>query len=207
VIVIVDYGMGNLGSIANMLKKIRVKAIISSNIVDIERASKIILPGIGAFDAGMQELEKRGLIPILNRKVLKDKTPILGVCLGMQLFTQQSEEGHCSGLGWFDAETVRFQYKADQSDLKIPNMGWNSIHITQSNPILNDEAEEDLWFYFVHSYHVVCRNHNNILATSFNGYEFAAAIIKDNIIGTQFHPEKSHKYGMELMKNFVENTI
>jgi imidazole glycerol-phosphate synthase subunit HisH len=205
-IIIVDYGMGNLGSIANMLKKVRAEAKISSKIADIEQANKIILPGVGAFDAGMQKLEELGLIAVLNNRVLEDRTPILGVCLGMQLFTQRSEEGTLPGLGWFDAETVRFKFRSDQSDLKIPHMGWNSIRISQPNPIWDDEFSEDPWFYFVHSYHVVCRNDNNILATSFNGYEFPAAIIKDNIIGTQFHPEKSHKYGMKLMKNFVENT-
>jgi len=205
-IVIVDYGMGNLGSIINMLKKVRAEAIISSKAADIERASKIILPGVGAFDAGMQNLEERGLISVLNSKVLKDKTPILGVCLGMQLFTQRSEEGHLQGLGWFDAETVRFNFKSEQSHLKIPHMGWNSIRVAQPNPIWEYGTAENPWFYFVHSYHVVCRNDNNVLATSSNGYAFSAAIIKENIIGTQFHPEKSHKYGMTLMKNFVENT-
>lgn len=204
-IVIVDYGMGNPRSIANMLKKIRAEACISSDITVIEKASKIILPGVGAFDTGIQNLNDRQLIPILNHKVLEEKTPILGICLGMQLFTRSSQEGKMPGIGWFDAETIRFKFSQKEKNLKIPHMGWNSVSFKKRNPIWTDNGSELPWFYFVHSYHVVCHNEDNILATFSNGFEFTAAIIKDNIIGTQFHPEKSHRYGMTLMKNFVEN--
>ncbi len=203
-IVIIDYGMGNLGSIANMLKKVGVKAIISSDVAAIEKADKLILPGVGAFDNGMRNLRKLNLIPILNDKVIRDKTPILGPCLGMQLFTQKSEEGTLPGLGWLKAETVRFRFDGAQPNLKIPHMGWNVVQLKQPSSIFADMYEEPR-FYFVHSYHVTCHHNSNVLTSTHHGYEFASAVIKDNIIGTQFHPEKSHKFGMKLLKNFAEH--
>jgi len=201
-IVIIDYGMGNLGSIANMLKKIGAAAVASSEAAVIERADELILPGVGAFDNGMKNLARRGLIPLLNAKVLQEKTPILGLCLGMQLFTQRSEEGELPGLGWFDAETVRFRFGKDQQGLKIPHMGWNYIRIQQPSELFA-EMPEDLRFYFVHSYHLVCKDERDVLATTFYGYEFPSIVMKDNMIGAQFHPEKSHKFGMRLFRNFV----
>lgn len=202
-IVVVDYGMGNLGSIANMLKKVGAKAMVSSDISVIESADKLILPGVGAFDNGMKNLSDLGLVPILSAKVIRDETPILGLCLGMQLFTQRSEEGNLPGLGWIEAETIRFKFDKDQPGLKIPHMGWNSIKIKRLSRIFDDMYEEPR-FYFVHSYYVVCKNDRDVLATTCYGYEFASAVMRDNIVGTQFHPEKSHKFGMKLLKNFVE---
>ncbi len=203
-IVIIDYGMGNLGSIANMLKKVGAKAVISSDIATIENADKLILPGVGAFDHGMRNLNELGLIPLLNTKVLQDKTPTLGVCLGMQLFSQKSEEGILSGLGWIEAETRRFNFNQEQLGLKVPHMGWNLINLKQPHPVFTDMYEEPR-FYFVHSYHVVCQQRENILATSHYGYEFVSAVARENIVGVQFHPEKSHKFGMKLYRNFAEN--
>jgi glutamine amidotransferase len=203
-IVIIDYGLGNLGSIANMLKKVRVEAIISSNTETIKNADKLILPGVGAFDHGMTNLEDRGLIPILNELVFENKIPILGLCLGMQLFTRGSEEGDKPGLGWIDAETVRFRFDPVQTGLKIPHMGWNSVQPKAESPIWHQWHGEETRFYFVHSYHVKCQYERNVLATTNYGYEFPSMIIQSNIIGTQFHPEKSHKYGMKLMSNFAE---
>ena len=202
-IVIVDYGMGNLGSIANMFKKIGAEATISSEAAAIERADKLVLPGVGAFDNGMKNLAERGLIPLLSAKVLQDKTPILGLCLGMQLFTWRSEEGELPGLGWLDAETVRFKFDAANAHLKIPHMGWNALQICQSHPIFAD-ADEEPRFYFVHSYHVVCADLQTVLAQTYYGYDFVSAVVKDNIVGLQFHPEKSHKFGMKLLRNFAE---
>ena len=201
-IVIVDYGMGNLGSIANMLKKVGAQAVVSGNGADLEKADKIILPGVGAFDTGMKNLRQLGLLPVLNGKVLRDKTPVLGVCLGMQLLTKGSQEGDLPGLGFIDAETIRFKFDKDQANLKIPHMGWNSIKIKQESPLFAD-MYEDPRFYFVHSYHVVCRDEKDVLATSFYGYEFTSAVARENILGTQFHPEKSHKFGMKVYQNFV----
>jgi glutamine amidotransferase len=204
-IVIIDYGMGNLGSIFNMLKKVGAKAIISSDISMIERADKLILPGVGAFDNGAKNLNELGFTPILNRKVLQEKTPILGLCLGMQLFTRRSKEGNLPGLGWVEADTVRFRFDQAQTGLKIPHMGWNLIQVKQPSPICKGLSGEDVRFYFVHSFHCVCDNPDNVLATTVYGYEFPSAIIKENIVGTQFHPEKSHKFGMQLLRNFAED--
>lgn len=202
-IIIIDYGFGNLGSMANMLKKIGAKAVVSRDANAIAKASKLILPGVGSFDSGMRNLEKYGLISLVSDRVLKDKTPVLGVCLGMQLLGKRSEEGHLDGLGWIDSETVRFNFDNNQEDLKIPHMGWNTVNVYKSHPLF-DCLESENRFYFVHSYHVTCVNPENVLATSHYGFDFNAAIVKDNIIGVQFHPEKSHKFGMRLLKHFVE---
>lgn len=203
-IVIIDYGMGNLGSIANILKKVGIKAVTSADVSVIERADKLILPGVGAFDNGMAKLNELGLLPVLNAKVIEAKTPVLGVCLGMQLLSQKSEEGVLPGLGWLEAETRRFSFNQEQSGLKVPHMGWNLINLKQPHPIFTD-MYKDPRFYFVHSYHVVCQYKENILATSHYGYEFVSAVARENIVGVQFHPEKSHKFGMKLYRNFAEN--
>ena len=203
-IVILDYGLGNLGSILNMLKKIGAPAAkISSDSKDIEQADKLILPGVGAFDTGMQRLRETGLIGLLNEKVLKAKTPTLGVCLGMQLITKVSEEGELPGLGWIDAETIRFRFNSRQTGLKVPHMGWNTVKILRKGTLFADMYDNPR-FYFVHSYHVVSHNPENVLATTEYGYEFASVIQQGHIMAAQFHPEKSHKFGMKLYKNFVE---
>lgn len=202
-IVIVDYGVGNLGSIINMLKKAGAKAIASSDPAVLEQAEKLILPGIGAFDAGMNKLNERGLVPLLNHLALEKKVPFLGLCLGLQLMTKKSEEGQTEGLGWLDAETVRFQFGADQPQLKVPHMGWNTIEIRHPHPFLTD-LEPDARFYFVHSYFVRSNNPEEVLAeTEYGGY-FHSVLSKGNIMGAQFHPEKSHKFGLHLLKNFAE---
>lgn len=202
-IVIIDYGLGNLGSMANMFKKIGAKAVVSSDPSIISSAHKLILPGVGAFDEGMKNLVSRGLIQLLNKRVLEDKIPLLGVCLGMQLLGKCSEEGQLPGLGWLDAKPVRFIFQGTNKDLKIPHMGWNQLNICRSHPLLVD-LEIDSRFYFVHSYHVVCSNQDDILTTTSYGFDFVSAVIRENIIGVQFHPEKSHKFGMRLLKNFSE---
>ncbi|MCL5407045.1 MAG: imidazole glycerol phosphate synthase subunit HisH [Patescibacteria group bacterium] len=202
-IVIIDYGAGNLRSVANKLERIGVKAVISSKPSVILKAEKLILPGVGFFKAGMENLSERGLLPVLNQKVLVEKTPILGVCLGIQLFSQKSEEGNAKGLGWIEAETRKFVFEKENSSLKIPHMGWNSIKIRKKSPLLEGIKDEDI-FYFVHSYHVVTEGKNEILATTHYGYDFVSVIQKDNIYGTQFHPEKSHQAGIQILKNFAK---
>jgi glutamine amidotransferase len=202
-IVVLDYGVGNLGSILNMLRKIGASASVSSTPEAIARAEKLILPGVGSFDNGMTNLRSSGLLPTITKKVLEDETPILGICLGMQLLTKSSEEGDSPGLGWIDAKTVRFSFGNGQSLLKIPHMGWNTIKLSQPSGLF-DGFGADARFYFVHSFHVVCKNEEDVLARTVHGYEFASAFRKGNIFGTQFHPEKSHKFGIKLLKNFVE---
>jgi glutamine amidotransferase len=203
-ITIVDYKVGNLGSIANMLKKIGVKSQVTSDRNIIEMAEKLILPGVGAFDNGMNNLTELGLVEILNKKVLGEKVPILGICLGTQLFTKGSEEGNKKGLGWLDADTVKFDVLKLDEKLKIPNMGWNFVKQKKESRLFEGMYPEPK-FYFVHAYHLLCHVDENRLADSVFGYSYCSAIERDNIVGVQFHPEKSHKYGMKLLKNFADN--
>lgn len=201
-IVIVDYGLGNLASVLNMFKKIGIKdVIVSGDIEVIAMASKLVLPGVGSFDAGMSNLENSNLIPLLNKKVLEEKVPILGICLGMQLLTKKSEEGVKSGLGWIDAETVKFNLDPSLK-LKVPHMGWNYIKIQKQNPLIDMESKNR--FYFVHSYYVKCIDESQSLATSNFGIDFTCMVNKDNIYGAQFHPEKSLKFGMKVLENFAK---
>jgi glutamine amidotransferase len=200
-ITIIDYGLGNLASIANMLKKIGTPARISSDREQIKRAEKIILPGVGAFDQGMQALINQGLLEILHTKALLEKIPILGICLGMQLLTKSSAEGQLKGLGFIAAHTQKFSFQ--DTKLKVPHMGWNTV-IPQNNHLLFKGLEEEQRFYFAHSFYVACEQQHNILAKAHYGIEFAAAIAHENILGVQFHPEKSHKFGMNLLKKFAE---
>jgi len=198
-ITIIDYGMGNLGSISNMVKKVGGKSLITSDLAEIEKATKLILPGVGSFDNGMRQLKELGLVDLLNKKVLEDKIPIMGICLGMQLMTQFSEEGLEEGLSWIDAKTHKFV----SNSLKVPHMGWNIV-VQQRESNLFNEIEDEKRFYFVHSYYVSCMKKEDILTTSLYGHDFVSSFEKENIIGIQFHPEKSHKFGMNLFKNFVE---
>jgi glutamine amidotransferase len=198
-IVIVDYGCGNLNSIRNMLKKIGFESVVSSSKEDIAAASKIILPGVGSFDTGMKSLMDNDYLPVLTEKALGEKIPFLGICLGMQLMTNGSEEGKQKGLGWIDADTLKFK---SNDKLKIPNMGWNEIKVMKENKLFQGIIHPR--FYFVHSYYIQSNNKENILATADYGVEYTCAFSKENLFGVQFHPEKSHKYGMQLLTNFAK---
>jgi len=199
---IVDYGVGNLGSIKNMLKKLGFASQFVSTVDAVLEAEKLILPGVGAFDSGMQHLQDAGLIDALNTKVLDQKTPVLGICLGMQLMTKSSEEGSLNGLGWIDAACVKFQFDAD-SRLKVPHIGWNYVHPQKESELLHEMHEEPR-FYFVHSYYVKCNNESDALLNTKYGIDFSSAFEKGNVFGVQFHPEKSHKFGMQLLHNFAQ---
>jgi glutamine amidotransferase len=201
-IVIIDYGMGNLGSLKNIIKKIGHHAIISNNPKEIQNASKLILPGVGHFTEAMSNLKKLNLIQLLNQKVIIEKTPILGICLGMQLMTSFSEEGNTEGLNWIEGKTVKFNFR-ENVIFKIPHMGWNEIKIMK-NHLLNTNFEEPSRFYFVHSYYVTCDDEKDVLHTTNYQSEFTTAFANKNIIGVQYHPEKSHVFGIQLMKNFIE---
>ena len=200
-IAIIDYGVGNLGSIQNMLKRIGVASEITGDAVRISASDRLILPGVGAFDAGMQNLERAGHIPLLRERVFGARVPVLGICLGMQLMTRGSSEGTLPGLGWVDADVVKFE--PVDTALKVPHMGWNDVRSLRSAPLI-DELPPDPRFYFVHSYYVRCANHHDALLTTHYGHDFHSAFQYENIWGVQFHPEKSHKYGMQLLKNFAE---
>jgi imidazole glycerol-phosphate synthase subunit HisH len=201
--IIVDYGVGNLTSIQNMLKKAGVSAVISEKAEDIQLATKILLPGMGAFDNCMEKLEHSGLRPFLERKALVEKIPVLGICVGLQMFMESSEEGVLPGLGWIKGETIKFDVSKMDNSLKIPNMGWLEIIPVKKSPIL--EELEGSRFYFAHSYHVRPKNQEDKLIDANYGYQFSAGLEHENLIGVQFHPEKSHRFGLQLLKNFAVN--
>lgn len=200
-ITIVDYKVGNLGSIQNMLKKIGSESIITSDPKAISSAEKLILPGVGSYDSGVNSLKKYKLWDVLNEKVLNEKTPVLGICLGMQLLCNSSEEGKEAGLGWIDAEVIRF--RPQEKKIKIPHMGWNYVHTTKESKLFQD-MYEDPKFYFVHSYYVDAKDDSSLVKATYE-ISFDAAVEKGNVLGTQFHPEKSHKFGMKLLDNFVRH--
>jgi glutamine amidotransferase len=199
-IAVVDSGMGNLGSILNMLKKIGVEARLCADAADVGRAEKLILPGIGAFDVGMRSLASRRLIEPLNERVLLARVPVLGICLGMQLLAATSEEGQLPGLGWLRAETRRFRFDGGEP-LRVPHMGWNTVNVAASHALF-EGLDEEPRFYFVHSYHLACHDSKDVVGVTHYGYDFPAVVARGNIMGTQFHPEKSHRFGMQLLKNF-----
>ena len=202
-IVVVDYGMGNVGSIANMLRKVGADAVVSSQARDLETADKLILPGVGAFDAAMARINTSGLRATLDRRVLADKIPALGICLGMQLLTQSSEEGELPGLGWVAARTLAFRGRID-ARLKSPHMGWNLVTCHTASALTTGfDSVVEPRFYFVHSYFVECVDSKvGILRTTY-GVTYESAIQRGNIYGVQFHPEKSHRFGMKLLENFA----
>lgn len=199
-ITIINYGMGNLGSVANMLKKIGAPCIITSDINEIEKAEKILLPGVGAFDAAVSRIDELNLRPVLTYKAKEQKIPFLGICLGMQLLTRGSEEGVLKGLDFVSAQTIKFKFEKD-SDLKIPHMGWNFVKENTKSKLTEGFIDE-YRFYFVHSYYVLCDKPENSILKTTHGVEFDSAIQHENVYGAQFHPEKSHKYGMHLLTNF-----
>jgi len=206
VIAVVDIGIGNLGSIINMFRKIGVEASISSRVSEIEKAEKLILPGVGSFSVGMSNLNSSGLVEVLRRKVVDEKVPMLGICLGMQMLGKSSTEGEeLQGLGWIDAHSVRFRFDSMEHHhrLRVPHMGWNTVRIVRDNSLFKNMGDEPR-FYFVHSYHLVCADPADVLTLTNYGYDFASSIRHGNIYGTQFHPEKSHRFGMTLLRNFAE---
>jgi glutamine amidotransferase len=200
-ITIVDYNMGNLGSIRNMLKKIGVDADVCASASGIASAQKLILPGVGAFDAGIENLERAGLVQALNERVLQARVPTLGICLGMHLMSRGSAEGTRRGLSWVEADVLRFQ--PTDPALKVPHMGWNLVQPVRKAALVEDLPDEPR-FYFVHSYYVRCQRLEDVLLTTTYGEVFHSGFQRGNVWGVQFHPEKSHKFGLRLLRNFVE---
>lgn len=199
-IAIVDYDMGNLGSIKNMIKKIGGQSIISNDKSDLMKAAGIILPGVGSFDTGVRNLKKYDLYNYLQDLAEEKQIPILGICLGMQLMCNSSEEGEEIGLGLINANAIKF---ADSETLKIPHMGWSFVKKTKPSILLDDFTESPR-FYFVHSYYVKCNEEKDILGITNYGIDFHSAFEKNNIFGVQYHPEKSHKFGITLLKGFLK---
>ncbi|GAB2495605.1 imidazole glycerol phosphate synthase subunit HisH [Algoriphagus taiwanensis] len=203
-ICIVDYGLGNIRSVQKALCRIGIDSFVSSNYKDFNLASHFLLPGVGHFKKGMDNLRSKDLISPLNEFVLEKRKPVLGICLGMQLMTQFSEEGDVEGLGWIPSKTLAFKGRIE--GLKIPHMGWNSLNITSQGSWLPCE-DNILQYYFVHSYFISCENIDHISATTKYGVELVSSFHFENIYGTQFHPEKSHDQGLALLKNFYTKAV
>lgn len=201
-IVIVDYGLGNLGSIQNILRKAGAEARLAPAPDDLAGAGRIILPGVGSFDAAIRSLRRLGFVEPLAQLVRKERVPILGICLGMQLFSRGSAEGTEPGLGWLEADTVAFDFAENPLGLKVPHMGWNGVTPCRLPPFFAD-GEDGPRFYFVHSFHLRCHDPGDVLATTTYGYEFPSAVCRGNILGTQFHPEKSHRFGLHFFRAFA----
>lgn len=200
---VIDYGMGNIGSIKNMFRYVGANAEVATRPEQLDTAAGIILPGVGHFDRAMHNLSKSGMADALTHIVNRSSVPVLGICLGMQLMCNSSEEGAAAGLGFIDASVRRFDFEADFG-LKVPHMGWNEVVVQKEGTLLGRQSDPLSRYYFVHSYYVSCANPQDVIGTTQFGIEFVSAFQRGNLIGVQFHPEKSHKYGMQLFKNFVE---
>lgn len=198
---IINYGLGNLKSIQSIVSHVGGSSRIINSPDDIEGIKKFILPGVGAFDHGMRGLDDGKWIPALNKWVLEEKMPILGICLGMQLMCTSSDEGNLPGLGWIFAEVRKIEFP-EEFGLKIPHMGWNVLDIKRDNPLFENNGSEQR-FYFVHSFHVVCHDPKDILATTHHGFDVTSSFQHNNVYGVQFHPEKSHRFGKEFFKKFI----
>jgi imidazole glycerol-phosphate synthase subunit HisH len=202
-IAIIDYGLGNIRAFANIYKKLDVPFRIAHSTGDLQDISKIVLPGVGAFDYAMGQLEASGMRPKLDELVLEEKVPVVGICVGMQMLAKSSDEGALPGLGWIDASVKKFDEKSIHYATHLPHMGWNDIVPVKENPILKG-LEKDAKFYFLHSYYFHCNEPDNAIAVTDYGINFSCAVNKENIYGVQFHPEKSHHYGIQLLKNFAD---
>jgi glutamine amidotransferase len=202
-ITIIDYGVGNINAFVNVYKRLNVLTKIAKTAADLEDCQKIILPGVGHFDHAMSELVKSGMRERLDELVLVKKVPIIGICVGMQMMGNSSDEGKQEGLRWIDASIKKFDETQIQQVTRLPHMGWNDVHPVMSNPLF-EGLEKGALFYFLHSYYFECNNKADILATSEYGGEFTCAAHHENVYGIQFHPEKSHHYGETLLHNFAK---
>mgnify|MGYP001200965804 CR=1 FL=1 len=201
-ITILDYGSGNLNAIKNIYERLNIHFEFANTKEQIERADHLILPGVGAFDETIFTLQEQGFVEELNKKVLEDKVPILGICVGMQMLADSSEEGTLNGLGWINGKVKKFDKDIIPGKPKIPHLGWNSIEITRNCPLFKD-IDSSVGFYFVHSYYYDCADEANVISKTQYGNVFHSAVNCDNIYGVQFHPEKSHDNGIQLLKNFA----
>jgi imidazole glycerol-phosphate synthase subunit HisH len=203
VITIVDYGLGNIQAFANIYKRLGIAARFARSADDLAEASHIILPGVGAFDWAMSLLDASGMRATLDRLVLEERKPVLGICVGMQMMARCSEEGSAAGLGWFDAEVRRFDETRIQSRTHLPHMGWNDVVPRDATGLFRDLGS-GARFYFLHSYYFAPNDPSDVLATADYGDRFACAVRRGNVHGLQCHPEKSHGWGTQLLKNFAE---
>lgn len=201
-ITILDYGSGNLNAIKNIYERINIPFEFAVTKEQIEKADHIILPGVGAFDETLSTLQEKGFFEVMNKKVLIEKIPILGICVGMQILADSSEEGTLDGLGWISGKVKKFDKNLIPGKPKIPHLGWNSIEIIHDCPLFQN-VDPAVGFYFVHSYYYECADETNVICKTEYGKVFHSAVNRDNIFGVQFHPEKSHENGIQLLKNFA----
>lgn len=202
-ITIIDYGLGNIKAFENVYKRLNVPLIIAKNSTELEGATKLILPGVGAFDHAMQLLKQSGMHETVNQRVLHQNIPVLGICVGMQILAHSSDEGQLPGLGWIDGQVKKFDVSLLPPNTYLPHMGWNDVKPVKVNPLFKG-LEIDSRFYFLHSYYFECNSSDDSLAESDYGRKFSCAVNHKNIYGVQFHPEKSHHFGVQLLKNFAD---
>jgi glutamine amidotransferase len=200
---IIDYGLGNINAFVNVYNRLGIPVVVVKSLDALKTASKLILPGVGAFDYAMELLEVSGMRPTLDHLVLSKKIPILGICVGMQILANSSAEGKLSGLGWIPGHVKAFSSVPESAGLPLPHMGWNDVHVTSGQKLFKD-LENKALFYFLHSYFFECLNQDSVIATAFYGTDYCCAVQSDNVYGVQFHPEKSHHFGTNLLKNFAE---
>lgn len=201
-ITILDYGLGNVKAFANVYKKLNISTQIIDRAENLKNVSKLILPGVGAFDFAMKRLEDSGMRQTLNELVLGNRVPVLGICVGMQMLAKSSEEGELPGLGWIDGEVKRFDVTKLLGKTHLPHMGWNNVAPINTSQLFHN-FNSDSRFYFLHSYYFSCNKKENVIATTNYGEEFTSAVNSENIYGVQFHPEKSHQWGVQLLYNFA----
>lgn len=201
-ITLIDYGVGNIFAFQNVYKRLNIPTKIAKNHEDLLGAKKLILPGVGSFDYAMAQLNASGMREKLDELVLEKRVPVIGICVGMQMMGNRSEEGKLGGLKWIDSEILKFDERLIQQRTKLPHMGWNDVSPVKNHPLFVG-LEKEAIFYFLHSFYFKCNNPENIIAVSNYGSSFSSAVNKDNIYGIQFHPEKSHQYGEKLLHNFA----
>jgi glutamine amidotransferase len=202
-IAIIDYGLGNVRAFANVYHNLNIPVIIAKNAEALVPATKLLLPGVGSFDYAMQRLNDSGMLEVINQKVLKEKVPVLGICVGMQIMSLKSEEGILPGLGWINGEVKKIAFPTQRGNMRIPHMGWNNIEPLNNSKLFSGFDKESR-FYFLHSYCIKCSNPSDAIATTQYGVEFESAVNNYNIYGVQFHPEKSHQWGIRLLENFAK---
>jgi glutamine amidotransferase len=201
-ITIIDYGVGNIFAFQNVYKRLDIPTKIARSAADLNEVEKLILPGVGSFDYAMNQLNSSGMREILDELVLDKKVPVIGICVGMQMMGNRSDEGELDGLKWIDAEILKFDERLIQQRTKLPHMGWNDVDPVEDHPLFIG-LEKEAIFYFLHSFYFQCSNSTDSIAVSDYGVSFSSAVNKDNIYGVQFHPEKSHQFGEKLLYNFA----
>jgi len=202
-ITIINYGSGNIKAIGNIYDRLRIPYIVANSPEEVKGSQKIILPGVGAFDETIKMLDETGFRSVLDYEVLTNEVPVLGICVGMQILANKSEEGVLKGLGWIDGEVKKIDKSILIDKPKLPHLGWNSISIKRKGDFF-DNIDEENGFYFLHSYYFQCNDENDVASTTFYGNNFASAVNRKNIYGVQFHPEKSHHNGIQLLQNFAK---